>query len=271
MFKRGEIKTDQERWNRYGKDVLNVFEKNPENFIIEIQSLSNHRMSIIRAMKNFKGKKILEFGSGRGELSIAVSKLGGKVTGIDIGGDLVELAKKTANLNKAECRFSVGSVVELNFEDESFDFVIGNAILHHLSENELKKAVAESYRVLKRNGVAIFSEPVENSFIFNFIQNLLPVGDPESSQFRPSILQRRKWKNYVEKSDDRSLSVSELKSAKGDFQKVYFEYSGMLVRLGRIIHNQKIIFGLNKVDSILTRNKSPLKNLSQRVLVMFLK
>ena len=45
----------------------------------------------------------------------------------------------------------------LEFPDESFDFVFGNGLLHHV---DIEAALREVYRVLRKKGKAVFSEPL---------------------------------------------------------------------------------------------------------------
>ena len=46
--------------------------------------------------------------------------------------------------------FKVGNVYNLEFKDNSFDFVIQNGVFHHLEDEE--RAYKEAYRVLKPGG-----------------------------------------------------------------------------------------------------------------------
>src|SRR4030042_377808 len=108
-------------------------------------------------------------------------------------------------------------------------------ILHHLSHIDLIKAVQEAYRVLKEDGVAVFSEPVENSRIFDFIQNLFPAGKKGDRYYRPSILQRKAWGKYVETIDDRALTTKELIAAGRLFRTVEKQSYGLLIRLQRLV------------------------------------
>lgn len=48
----------------------------------------------------------------------------------------------------------------LDFQPESFDMVVGIAILHHL--HDPSKTLAGSANILKKGGIAVFSEPFEN-------------------------------------------------------------------------------------------------------------
>lgn len=263
---------DQRRWNdACGMSNSAIIKDNPERFVIDPTKLPRQKKDLIEAMSNIEKKQILEFGSGRGEFSVVLAKLGGIVTGIDIGDHLVELSQTTAAVNNVECQFIVGSIDKLQFEDDTFDFVVGNAILHHLPKKSVENSIMEAYRVLKSGGLALFTEPIENSRIFDFIQNLVPVGKPNTPQYRPSILQRRKWEKHLREVDDRALSNVELTDAKGCFRDVDFRYYGFLIRLNRLFPQSGFRKIMETADLMLTHKYSPLKKMSQSVLVQYTK
>jgi SAM-dependent methyltransferase len=60
---------------------------------------------------------------------------------------------------------------ELTFADDSFDFIFGTGILHHL---DLNRAYQELSRVLRPNGVALFIEPLGHNPIINAYRNRTP-------------------------------------------------------------------------------------------------
>jgi ubiquinone/menaquinone biosynthesis C-methylase UbiE len=129
-----------------------------------------------------RGKTVLDYGCGSGDNTVLVASHGGKVIGVDISPELIELAeKRLAQHNLAEsAEFRVGSAHELPLEDESIDVVFGMAILHHL---DLQLASKEVFRVLKKGGRAIFLEPVRNSKFVKFVRNLIPYEQPDLSPF----------------------------------------------------------------------------------------
>jgi ubiquinone/menaquinone biosynthesis C-methylase UbiE len=56
-------------------------------------------------------------------------------------------------------------ITDIQYPDESFDIVICNHVLEHVTDD--RKAMAESYRILKRNGWAVLLVPVadmENTY-----------------------------------------------------------------------------------------------------------
>lgn len=263
---------DQSRWNQTkGKRYLSIVQDNPEKFIVDPTKLPQIQIDLIEEMPSIENKEILEFGSGQGKFSVALAKLGAKVTAIDIGEDLIRLGKRVATVNNVKCEFIVGRIEELQFKKNTFDFVVGNAVLHHLSRKAIIKSLNEAYRVLKPHGLALFTEPIENSKIFDCIQNLVPVVKTDTFYYRPSILQRAKFKAYLEEADDRDLSINEFIDAKGSFREVEFSYYGLLIRLTRVFPNLKLRELLDTIDSYLTHKDSPIKTLSQQALVIYRK
>ena len=100
------------------------------------------------------GKKVLEIGCGTGEFTKKIAQTGADITAVDISPDLLKIAKET--IPNVNVRFHIQNVENLDFKDGSFDVVIGSSILHHLN---LNPALKEIYRVLKRGGGTVFTEP----------------------------------------------------------------------------------------------------------------
>lgn len=110
-----------------------------------------------------KGKKVLDYCCGMGWQSVGLAVDGAKeVVGIDISDVSVEVSKKKAQEAGVgdKCRFFVMDAENLTFENGSFDVVWGSGILHHL---DLEKAYREIARVLKPDGVAIFTEGLRHN------------------------------------------------------------------------------------------------------------
>jgi len=201
-------------------------------------------------------------------MAVFLAQRGAKVTGLDIGAALIEAATLIAATNNVECDFQVGDITNLPFESNSYDIVLGSAILHHLSEPDLIKAVQEVHRVLRDGGTAVFSEPVENSRVFDFIQNLFPIKGRERN--RPSILQRKAWKQHLTTLDDRPVTTRELARAGQPFRSVRTRPYGFLMRFARFVAPKSGVRNvLKKVDYTLFRVLPPLRSLCQSVLVEY--
>ncbi len=101
----------------------------------------------------FAGKDVLDMGCGAGGKSLYYASLGAKkVTGVDIepsyAAESAALAKKLGYADKFE--FVLGNAADLPFADESFDTIIMNDFMEHVSTPEL--ALKEALRLLKKGG-----------------------------------------------------------------------------------------------------------------------
>lgn len=264
---------NQGRWNQYGIERIGKIESNPDRYIISDSPISHWEAydELMRLLNPIKGKRILELGCGRGDFSVWLAKQGAQVTAVDIGPDLVAAARILAKVNQVDCEFRQGNITDLPFDSATYDVVIGLGILHHLTEAEVLKALRECYRVLKTSGVVVFHEPVENSELFDLIQNFFPAGKKGSHYYRPSILQRKAWTSYIETLDDRSMTNRELVSAgTGLFRVIRIFPYGFLIRLVRLIGNNHRNTLLT-LDRFLFKVFPPLRYYSQVVLVEYQK
>jgi len=102
------------------------------------------------------GKKILDFGCGTGNHAIILSKHGFDVTGVDISRTVINIARKKSSGNN-KVKFVYGNMMSVNLY-EKFDICISLfSSLCYLTEiSELRKALLNVYKHLKRNGILIF-------------------------------------------------------------------------------------------------------------------
>ena len=118
--------------------------------------------SYLRAQKGASyigndARQILEIGCSKGYFTndlMRVQNNFDKITAIDLSPELIAIARKWIEKNKVE--FMVQDVGKMGFPDNSFDAIVGNAVLHHL---DLSKALPEMKRVLKARGKIFFAEP----------------------------------------------------------------------------------------------------------------
>ena len=99
-----------------------------------------------------QGKRVLDAGCGNGRYSYGLSNLGAsQVVGIDMSKtNLKDARKRLSGRPREGLSYEHGSVLELPFENESFDFVFSNGVLHHTTD--LDKGLSELLRVLKSGG-----------------------------------------------------------------------------------------------------------------------
>lgn len=98
-----------------------------------------------------KNLKVLDVGTGAGFFAVLFSKLGHKVTGVDMSSKMLQEAEK--NIAAFDCRadFFKMNAQELSFDAETFDVVISRNLTWTLPD--AMQAYKEWYKVLKRGGV----------------------------------------------------------------------------------------------------------------------
>lgn len=152
------------------------------------------------------GADILEYGCGDCSYNVRMSQWGGRVTAIDISDEAVEIARRLA----AEQNCLEGTTLlrmnaeELSFPDNSFDLVVGRAILHHL---DLEKAYSSLARVLRPGGTAIFLEPLAHNPVIDLYRRFTP---------------------HLRTEDEHPLTMADLDHARRYFGEMKTEYFTLL-------------------------------------------
>ena len=104
-------------------------------------------------MAGHKKSSILDVGSGNGAILNYYTKRGYKTVGLDVSEKLV----KEASAKFPETKFIFYDGLNFPLEDASFDTVLLNDVLEHISYEDIEQVMAEIYRVLKQNGVVYIS------------------------------------------------------------------------------------------------------------------
>ncbi len=115
--------------------------------------------NLISAAQVSPGKSVLDVACGPGYVSAAVKELGAVPTGIDFSEKMIAIAKGMF----PAISFIQGDAQNLPFRDASFDRVLSNFGLLHVSHPEM--ACAEASRVLKskgRFGFSVWAGPEKN-------------------------------------------------------------------------------------------------------------
>lgn len=121
----------------------------------------------------FAGKKALDIGCGSGRFTFALKKLGcSPVQGVDYGDQGLGIANDLVQKSQEkDISFSKVNVLDLPFEDETFDFVFCNGVLHH-TEN-MEKGIEEMIRVAKK-GAKLWLYLYADNGIFWYARKEMP-------------------------------------------------------------------------------------------------
>lgn len=134
----------------FGKDYT---KRNLQSFQ-EMEDLHRKYFGMSRTEINLKflnnldrSMKILEVGCNIGNQLLCLQRMGfSNLSGIE----LQSYAIGTAKSRPSDVRFIQGSIFDLPFETESFDFVFTSNVLIHISPTDINKALIEIHRCTRK-------------------------------------------------------------------------------------------------------------------------
>lgn len=134
--------------------------------------------------------KILDGGCGPGSMLPTLSQYG-DVVGVDISDEALKFAQKRGKVIK-------GNIMDLKFENETFDLVVCMDVLYHTWVEDETKALEQFHRVLKKGGLLLVREPA-----YNWLRGREDVGSLTKRRFSQNRL-----KFLVEKSSFKVLKMT---------------------------------------------------------------
>jgi len=110
------------------------------------------------------GHRVLDLGCGTATLTIQLKQCQPQSQVVGLDGDPVVLARAQEKALQAGVKivFDQGMAYRLPYPDQSFDRVVASLFLHHLTPDDKRRALAETFRVLQPGGelhIADFGKP----------------------------------------------------------------------------------------------------------------
>ena len=211
----------------------------------------NHRAKMLEALGDIKEKRVLELGCGSGELTATLAGNGACVSAIDVSLEAVKITQKKCEEFAERVTVQQIDANKLCRMDETFDFVIGELILHHLNCAKVAREIA---RMLRPHGRAVFVEPLAHNPFLNVWRRMTP-----------NIRTSKEW----------PLSYSNIQEMGSYFSSVEYCEFGLLPLLSSLVflltlsRRAKTISGkyLARLDTPFLRACKPLRRYSCGVLI----
>ncbi len=136
-------------WKRYFEEYDLLNELTPYRELLE---------AICVHIDIHRGDRVLDVGSGTGNLSMKLEKSGAIVTGIDFSKEGIEIHKAKTSLSEV----IHGDITKpLPFSADQFTSVVSNNVLYTIPREERLAIMKELYRILKPGGKIAISNVIE--------------------------------------------------------------------------------------------------------------
>lgn len=112
---------------------------------------------LIDRWKSQKKKDFLDLGCGLGRHTIQFAKNGFETSGFDLSKNSIERTKEYADAAGVKIDLKVGDMLNLPYEDNSFDCIYCRNVISHTDTNGVRQIAAELKRVMKKNGECYFT------------------------------------------------------------------------------------------------------------------
>ena len=157
----------QRQWDNdpAGSHYVKDAEKNSLQWFLEAEAYRYGEyapwMHEVMEFERHAGERVLEIGGGMGTDLLQFARHGAIVTDLDLSAGHLDLARRNFELRGVKGEFVLHDAERLPFDDNAFDLVYSNGVLHHTPNT--KSVVREIYRVLKPGGRVIVMVYAENS------------------------------------------------------------------------------------------------------------
>ena len=211
-------KNIKEHWNSI---ALEYQKKRNLSFDDIEYALGYARESELNLLGEVEGKKIIELGCGGAENSITLAKKGAICTGVDVSLEQLKYAQNLIRENEVIVELKEGDLENLiMIDDETFDIALSIFALEWMQD--LNAAFKEAYRILKPNGIFVFSTQ-------HPIYNLLGAEDLDLNQLK--IVQsyfKNEWKFVESTGIDLRVHASKISDIVNGLIKIGFKIEHML-------------------------------------------
>ncbi len=120
------------------------------DLLSRVLGISKAHQALIAQAELADGQRVLEIGSGTGNLTLRAKRTHPGIDVIGVDPDPLALTRARRKLNaKTGIRFDHGYAQKLRYADGEFDRVLSSLMLHHLDSDAKATALAEAFRVLR--------------------------------------------------------------------------------------------------------------------------
>ncbi|MBI9082309.1 MAG: methyltransferase domain-containing protein [Desulfobacterales bacterium] len=140
--------------NRIEKTYSAVAEVYAEAFFDEHRKKPMDREMLERFVREMGDRQpVWDFGCGPGQTAKFLKDAGQEISGLDLSEELLDQARRLY----PDIPFQKGNLLDLDFENASIAGVVAFYAIVHFTRDQVEKAFQEVFRVLKPNGILLFT------------------------------------------------------------------------------------------------------------------
>ena len=173
-------------------------------FLQGSSDISERIRGVVEGAGDLRGKRVLDLGCGRGELSCEAARRGAHVVGVDYSQAAIELACQRLEILEPKERERVVLILEdvcqISFPDGSFDVIFMVDLYEHLQPQEIEEVLRKVRKILAPGGkLIIHTGP--NVWFYRYGYPLIRVA--------ARLLLRKKTRETLRGSYDALMHVNE--------------------------------------------------------------
>lgn len=161
------MKYDWRKTLRHEEGTLEFYQEIDQRFFTAAwfaHSAGEEAFSKLIEYPRLRGKRVLEIGCGAGAITAQLARNGAVVTAIDLTPRAIALTQRRFELLGLPGDIRQMDAEQLEFADETFDFVWSWGVIHHSANTE--DIIGEMHRILKKDGEARIMVYHRNSMNF---------------------------------------------------------------------------------------------------------
>ncbi|MCD6550425.1 class I SAM-dependent methyltransferase [bacterium] len=181
-----------EYYNEKAEEIIREFPENIEGDFegFRFNNLESWCFCYGLLKKYCRNKKVLDYGCGNGVHSVFLARYAREVVAIDLSEKSLEVARRLAQKNglRRKIKFLKMDCEKMDFEDDSFDVVFDGGTFSSL---DIKKAIPEIVRILKKDGLLIGIETFGHNPLANLKRKINKITGKRTAWAVDHIIQRK--------------------------------------------------------------------------------
>ncbi len=140
---------------------------------------------------DLNGKKILEVGSGSGQISAYLASRGGKIHLVDISRRSLEFARKYFELKHLQVKIYNQDAFAMKFPMNSFDYVWNGGVIEHFVDEEKILMIKNMWKLVKPGGKLVITVPSAEDYPFMIAKKILELRKKWAFGFEDDLTRKR--------------------------------------------------------------------------------